>query len=142
MPVFVLLSFDDDDEAKEFVKAQLNERVQVTYNDDQYDPFEVSAEVRGVYKRPVQFCTCTRTPGWTRGKRFGWWVCVDCGKPSKMWAMGVMLFTPLGTNLLPREIVPDPYNQLPSNPNGQRSPEEWLFLIENMTPDESENPTC
>jgi hypothetical protein len=49
------------------------------------------ATLEGVFARPTQFCECTDVrgkgrpdAGWSRTKRFGWWVHVKCKKPSKM----------------------------------------------------------
>lgn len=120
MAVYVLLAFDDDQVAKDFVL-------------ETYIMGEIT--VRAVYKKPVQFCKCNRTSGWTRGKRFGWWVCADCGKPGEAWGKGFVWYTALGTNLLPREICGEP-----PQPAGWDSPDAWTFLIKKLEPKPDQNP--
>lgn len=93
MAKYVLLAFDSDTEANEFVEA-----VQDRTSREEFT-------VRGVWKKPTKFCECTsgniKQRGWTRGKKFGWWVCDRCHKPSKAWAQGDVWYNSLGTNLLP-----------------------------------------
>lgn len=69
MARYVLLEFDDNEEASRFVEQHLV-------------PFASNGPiVRGVYAKPTQFCTCKSSPGQTRGSRLGWWVCTNCKKP-------------------------------------------------------------
>jgi hypothetical protein len=70
----VVLEFLSDEEADTFVGAQ-------------------TTGVVGVFKKPTQFCTCTRDGRraaydsahnrfWlTKGQKYGWYVCKLCGKP-------------------------------------------------------------
>jgi hypothetical protein len=124
MSVYVILKFDEDVDAMEFVKAQLDERVVVVYNDDRYDPADVHAEVAAVIKRPVRFCHCEKRVGWTRGKLYGWWVCASCGYPTEKWSSMDSWAYFMGINLLPPEISTE------FRPKGwERSTKTWDFLI-------------
>lgn len=102
MAKYILLSFDNDKDAEEFVQAMQKQ-------DTSGRPFiPEGVAVRGVWKKPTQFCDCalrgrnTKGRAWTRGKKFGWWVCTVCHKPSQAWAKGDAWYTALGTNLLPK----------------------------------------
>lgn len=101
MAKYVLLAFDSDAEADEFAQRftdDVEERSQAI----RVKPY---AMVRGVWKKPTKFCDCTsgniKQRGWTRGKKFGWYVCDYCRKPSAAWARGDMWYNSLGVNLLP-----------------------------------------
>jgi hypothetical protein len=98
MAKYVLLAFDDDKKADEFLQKNF---LGSEYVD--YESAEVWATLRAVFKKPTQFCQCTaiKHRGWTRGKKFGWWVCSQCKKPSRQWAHGDTWYAALGTNLLP-----------------------------------------
>lgn len=134
MAAYVLLAFDDDEDAKEFVIDALYDGVFKTHTNYITD----KVVVRAVYKKPVMFCNCsTHTDGWTRGKRFGWWACAKCGKPGEAWAKGFAWYTALGTNLLPREIC----GEAPQ-PAGWESPDQWNFLIKKTEPVEDTAPTA
>lgn len=99
MAKYVLLSFDDDKAADEFVQ-RFTDDVQERAT---YQRIGIYAFVRAVYKKPTKFCECTgvKNRGFTRGKKFGWWVCAQCGKPTSAWAAGAHWFLALGKNLLP-----------------------------------------
>lgn len=100
MAMYVLLSFDDDDDAKAFVEDQLaghSFRTEV---------------VEGIYKKPTQFCDRTdtihgshRVIGWTKGQKWGWWVCAICKKPSPVASKNVPNEVS-GFNLLRRLFPP------------------------------------
>jgi len=107
MAMYVLLSFADDEDAMQFVEANLS------------DPI---LKVEGIYKKPTQFCNpmdttihgTRRVQGWTQGQKYGWWICSRCGKPSAV-ASKNMPNEIGGWNLLDRlfkkeeeEVVPDP----------------------------------
>lgn len=131
MAVYVMLAFDDDNEAKEFVKVNIDPRGQIAYGED--EQVVQGATVRGVWKKPTLFCDPsdghadghgrTQSRSFSRGKKYGWWVCVHCGKPRKQWAAGDAWYTALGTNLLPKELAPE------YRPRGWESPEEWTDLL-------------
>ena len=130
MPYYVLLSFDNDNDAKDFVKAQLKE----DHTDTEGSPVWAvpqldTAQVRGVYKKPTKFCHCAtkdKARGWTRGKKYGWWVCSTCGLPSEYWSRGDMWETAVGTNLIPVECLAKPEWRNPT----WKSDMMWTFLLE------------
>jgi len=77
MARLVVLQFDDNDEAEGFVTDGGN-----GYHEQ---------KVVGLFAMPTQFCPQSgsggcqknkRVQGWQRGRKFGWWVCSICKKPS------------------------------------------------------------
>lgn len=119
MAVYVLLQFDQDDEAKDFVGVVLNAAEGSAWK---------AMSVWGVFKKPTKFCECTSGRktfrGSTRGLNYGWWICAQCKKPTRGWSSGKQWFTVLGTNLLPRSLRPYPDEM---NPNLE-SPKVWSDL--------------
>lgn len=86
MAKYVVIEFDNDEDA-----------------DYEIEHFNTSdARIVGLYKKPTIFCehTDARKPpkGWTRGKKYGWWICTECGKPSQQWSRA--LPSMMGVNLL------------------------------------------
>jgi hypothetical protein len=133
MAVYVMLTFDNDDEAHKYVKDVLQSK-SVTIATKSLDPDveEIPALVRGVWKKPTIFCTCDsndRKVGFTRGKKFGWWVHAKCGKPSKLWGQGNAWHPALGRNLLPQSELAPEYRS-PENPQDPR----WADLEELLNP--------
>jgi hypothetical protein len=96
MARYVLLKFDDNDDASEaLVTIQRNGHIRGELSN-------LQCVVRGVWACPTKYCECgTAKPGYTRGRKYGWWVHAACGKPTKGWANGEIWYTALGTNLLP-----------------------------------------
>jgi len=85
MAMYVLLSFDDDELAKDLVDVILNSPEANQFG-----------KVEGIYKKPTIFCDRTNTihgssriTGWTKGQKWGWWVCMVCKKPSPVAAMNL-----------------------------------------------------
>lgn len=85
MARYVVLSFDDNEDAEIFID-HIREAVE-------------SAEVLGLFAQPTQFCPASgsggcskgkRVRGWSRGKKYGWWVCSGCHKPSNFVKTGLM----------------------------------------------------
>lgn len=81
----------------------------VTEVDDEatLDHFIKSDDTRAIYRRPTTFCTCEigsrkKGGGWTRGKKYGWWVCAVCKKPSSYVHAedNILMAGPFGFNLL------------------------------------------
>lgn len=117
MAKYVLLAFDNDDEADKFVEeTQAQRAVWITSTDvpdrdtDCNGMLELACDVRGVYRKPTKFCSCTslKHRGFSRGKKYGWWVCAQCGKPTIGWGRGDHWFLALGKNLLPvSNIAPE-----------------------------------
>lgn len=102
MAKYVLLQFDEDRQADDFVE-QIQKNGSAIMDDHGGGVWSVSATVRAVFKKPTKFCDCkgVKNRGFTRGKKFGWWVCAQCGKPTPAWAAGAHWFMALGKNLLP-----------------------------------------
>lgn len=111
MAKYVMLSFDKDSDADAFVAAAQSETgILWTAYQDQYDDRagglpHLEAIVRAVFKKPTLTCACVKSPkqgrAFTRGKKYGWWVCKLCGKPTPGWVRGEHWFLALGRNLLP-----------------------------------------
>jgi hypothetical protein len=132
MAVYVMLTFDNDDEAHEFVKQTL-EDMGVTVDELSENGLrKIPALVRGVWKKPTIFCTCDsgdRKVGFTRGKKYGWWVHAKCGKPSKLWGQGNAWHPALGRNLLPQSELAPEYRS-PENTQDPR----WADLEDLLNP--------
>jgi hypothetical protein len=61
----------------------------------------------GVFQAPTKYCDPSdghrgkkTDAGWTRGKKYGWWVCAACKKPSKAWAKNLNAVLSSARNLL------------------------------------------
>jgi len=91
MAVYVLLAFDKDEDAKEWIVATRG-----------------STSVVAMYKKPTLFCDVLdgrhssnrRVIGFTKGQRWHWWVCAVCHKPREMYTKGVLENCSLGRNIL------------------------------------------
>jgi hypothetical protein len=64
-------------------------------------------EVVGVFKAPTQFCDPSdghrgkkTQSGFTRGKKYGWWVCAKCKKPTRQWGRNLNAVLGAARNLL------------------------------------------
>lgn len=121
MAVYVLMSFNDEDQAHEFVR-------------DTIAGMDVpcSGDICGIWKKPTKFCECTGGGGkfahaFTRGKKYGWWVHTKCGKPSRVKKISACEWEQaLGSNLLPVELCPEPFQKRIS---GWDSPMMWTDLL-------------
>jgi hypothetical protein len=115
MAKYVILAFDSDDEADKFVEeTQAQQAVWVGGTDCPCYPdegTELKCDVRGVFRKPTKFCSCTsvKSRGFSRGRKYGWWVCSQCGKPTVGWGRGDHWFLALGKNLLPISNVAPEY---------------------------------
>jgi len=135
MAVYVLLQFDHDDAAKVAVKDILEHKgtTQVIRTDKEETIQTALCTVWGIFQKPTKFCTCEggkkTASGFTKGKKYGWWICSKCMKPTALWASGRQWFSVLGTNLLPRSLRPYPDEMSPNN----ESPAVWndLPTVEN-----------
>jgi hypothetical protein len=99
MGKYVLLQFDDDEEAKAFInevrKAQ-DPETRAFCRDDWAD-----FNVRAVWHKPDSWCQCGTRSGWGKTKKLGLWVCADCKLPSRAWFRGDAWHNIMGANLLP-----------------------------------------
>jgi hypothetical protein len=121
--VVVEFETDADAEAKAFVKAALQNDIYASFG-EWLEGIKGYPKVVAAYKKPTKFCEpqdghrgTKTTGGWTRGKKYGWWVCGVCGKPTKRWATGDIWHYSMGYNLLPPSISP--------LERGARSTLEW-----------------
>jgi hypothetical protein len=122
--VRVVLFFDDDNEAKSFVRSSLQS--DVLNGDCSYieDAKAFTFKVEAAYKAPTKFCDNAdnhrkgkTSSAFTRGAKWGWWVCATCGKPTERWATGDIWHYSMGYNLLPTSVSP--------LERGHRSTAEW-----------------
>lgn len=108
MARYVVLSFQNDSDADEFVNA-FNSQGGVFFvgSDTHFKNVREGDHVRGMYQRPTKFCDCAgagkleKRTGYSQGKKFGWWVHTGCGKPARAWTNGDHFHAALGKNLLP-----------------------------------------
>lgn len=104
MAKYVVLQVDDDREADKVIDALQR---------GDYIGLEAplvfgTTKVVGVFKKPTLFCdsvvgrhSSKKTQGgWTRGLKYGWWVCAICKKPSKRWADNLNAVLGAARNLL------------------------------------------
>lgn len=127
MAVYVVLAFDNEEEAKKFVGGTIQSKVVVDYVTEE----AMKVEVYGVYKKPTQFCTCIsggkRDGGYRRGTNYGWWVHAACNKPTPGVGKQADWFASLGTNLLPDQLHPGGAQF--RTRGWPKSPKEWSFLL-------------
>lgn len=109
MARLVVLSFDDNEDAEDFIKdVQFQDGTVFTYPEGSNDAESYSTEVVGLFAKPTVFCDPgdghkgkKTQAGWTRGKKYGWWVCGACKKPSVLWGKKFECVIGNGRNLLP-----------------------------------------
>jgi hypothetical protein len=128
MAKYVLLAFDSDADADAFVADTMSEGYVYGGAGGHLENLsEVRCTVRGVWKKPTQFCQCVggrkMSRSFTRGLKYGWWVCVTCHKPTIASARGDMWYSALGTNLLPiSENAPEYRGPLHKKHEGYQAP--------------------
>lgn len=107
MARYVVLSFDGNKDAEDFVEKQirtkwgLEERGDVEYA-------KTLPEVEALIAKPTMFCLEPNKhrersggrSGWTQGKKYGWWVCGVCKKPTKLWGQHLGSVISQSRNLL------------------------------------------
>jgi hypothetical protein len=72
MAKYVLIQFDNDDDAEGFVGGL------TTTNPN------ASVKVAGIFKKPTLFCECVpQEEKSARGAKWGWWICKKCGRCKK-----------------------------------------------------------
>jgi hypothetical protein len=110
--VRVVLEFENEALAKQFVKAALEDDIYASLGEWLEDATRLRTFVIGVFKKPTKYCDPgdghrgkKTSGGWTRGKKYGWWVCGICGKPTERWANGSLWPYSLGFNLLPERVA-------------------------------------
>jgi hypothetical protein len=83
MAKYVTLSFEDDEEAKEFIQ-RFTDDVEERSRQLRVGTY---AAVVAMYKKPTRFCDCDVTRPFTRGSKYGWWVHAirGCMSPTLTW---------------------------------------------------------
>jgi hypothetical protein len=88
----VVLQVEDDALVDRFIKENLE------------DPSLIpQATIVGVFKAPTKFCECgpgNHKAGFTRGQKYGWWVCAKCKKPTSGWGKNLNAVLSSARNLL------------------------------------------
>ncbi len=82
MAFLVLLDFETEEEALTLIDDMLENAGQAVLTPVQEN--NVHPTVVGLYKRPTQFCPCP-SDGFTKGVKYGWWVCAGCRKPRRLY---------------------------------------------------------
>lgn len=84
MALAVLVIFDDDNDALNFVEI-VDEKKSFMYTMG-------DIKAPAIYKFPTMYHAPFDTHGgkktevgWTKGQKYGWWVCGTCRKPSQMY---------------------------------------------------------
>lgn len=95
---FVVLEVQDDKYADWFV-----EDIQTQIGDELLQ----GVKVVGVFQAPTKYCNPTdghrgkkTQAGWTRGQKYGWWVCGVCKKPSRPWGTNLNAILSSAKNLM------------------------------------------
>lgn len=125
MARLVVLRFDDNKAAEEFVKAGVDNKVFIA--DERTNMLRITGEVVGLFGQPTMFCDCTlrkgRVKGYSRGQRWGWWVCSACKKPTRAWGGHLQAVLGAATNHLSIFLEKGKYGEMtPDKPFGE-SPE-------------------
>jgi hypothetical protein len=111
MAMYVLVAFDDDQHAKNWIKVQETYAARRKALTDEEAPADTgNYEVVAMYKKPTMFCnvmdgnhpSTRRVIGFTKGTKWGWWVCARCSKPREMYVEGIVANSGFGYNLLPK----------------------------------------
>lgn len=131
MSRLVVMQFSDDDQAEAFVKNIQRFQKSIEGQEERWGMPEEGGKVVGLFAMPTIFCDnsgaggCSdrrRVRGWVRGKKFGWWVCVVCHKPSNAGGLeklfravvsqGVNLLHPQGTLQQPASVFDEGFGAL------------------------------
>jgi hypothetical protein len=95
MARYVILSFEDDNVAEEFVKEmEVSVLTTIDYGREHVRETYPAVKVEAMMQKPTKLCeaggcrseTTKRVVGFARGKRHGWWICKVCGRPGAAWA--------------------------------------------------------
>jgi hypothetical protein len=105
---YVVLAIEDNEAAQ-----RLTEEMQ-TVETHGYPFVPQGASIAGMFAVPTKFCDDEPAghrgkktqAGWTRGKKYGWWVCGSCKKPTKAWGTNLNSLLSSCVNLLaPNHII-------------------------------------
>lgn len=112
MARLVVVRFTDNEEAERFAEEN-RDTVWIIDGLDPDNPKKkqgwAKVRVLGLFAWPTSYCICSgtfrgknRIKGWSRGKKYGWWV-HRCGRPSKLWGSSIHAVIADGINLLKEE---------------------------------------
>lgn len=98
---YVVLQIDSNDVSNRFVEDMLRAP-------EGGMPFvPQTARIVGQFQGPTNFCDPSdghrgrkTDAGWTRGKKYGWWVCGSCKKPTRAWGKNLNAVLSSARNLL------------------------------------------
>lgn len=98
---YVVLAIEDNDIAQQLCD-------EVAESSSKGMPFvPQGASVIGMFAVPTKYCDPSdghrgkkTEAGWTRGKKYGWWVCGACKKPTRAWALNLNALMSSARNLL------------------------------------------
>jgi hypothetical protein len=95
---YVVLQVDSEEAARQLIEENKQ--------DDTPDS-EATLVSIGLFRAPTKFCDPSdghrgkkTEAGWTRGKKYGWWVCGKCKKPTSQWASSLNAVLGAARNLL------------------------------------------
>jgi hypothetical protein len=132
MPFAILVEIEKEEDAKEFARTILNVGAYLSPGGELENGWTIGARLRGAWRLPSKFCNpgdghrrSGKIQGWSRGKKYGWWVCTDCGKPTEKWGTGGNWDYALGSNLIPQEITGEERMR-----GWRQSPMQWNELLE------------
>lgn len=90
MARYVVLSFDSNEDAEDFVEKQILTKRGLEERGDELAKH--LPEVEALIAKPTLFCEQPNahrkgktSSGWTQGKKYKWWVCGVCKKPTRLW---------------------------------------------------------
>lgn len=106
---YVVVEFESNDEAEQFIQSMNSDKTLAKYN--------WRVRIAGIFVKPGRTCQCygweftnygdkNKQFGITRGLKFGWWVCDQCGKPRKA---GHQLVNQVTMSELPEGVTYDSY---------------------------------
>lgn len=134
MAKYVLIAFDNDNEADQFVAA-FGVRGSVFYQDleGHFQNVEPDKDfVRGLWKKPTLMCECPSGPkrNYVRSKQRGWYICTDCKKTHRDWAEGQHFYQSLGVNELPvSERAPEWRGQGKARHRFDEGIQNWVHVV-------------
>ena len=106
MAMTVALTFEDDEIALEFIEYA--QKGLIVGCNSQWPEVEqsFSPEIKALYKHPTMFCECQSgrktEVGFTRGVKWGWWVCGQCSKPKRLYWENIFEHNGFGNNIFSR----------------------------------------
>jgi hypothetical protein len=96
---YVVLRVDDDSKLEQLLEEDIPR-------------LQSGIETVGLFRAPTNFCDPSdghrgkkTEAGWTRGKKYGWWVCGKCKKPSRLWGTNLNAVFTSSYNLLAKPHV-------------------------------------